>query len=865
MFLKTALPVKTVLVLFFFLLPSPGWGQEGVESYLLPNGLSVVLVEGPFNSLVGTITIVKSGARNESPHLSGVSHLLEHLLFDGTPTRTRADINEGSKLFGGYVNAFTRRSFTTFLTIFPSPFARHALELQADMLFHSSFPEAEVEKEKKVVIEEIRMGKDQPSYHEEKAFRESLFGGTPYGLPVLGREDTVERISREKILEYYKRHYFPGNMILIVMGDFETPQMKEWISSSFGREPMQRGEPGDLPFVLEKRCAIIHCSAETFRPVLKLTFQGPAPSQADFPAFDLLTQALVSGEDSPLKKVMGRGSSGMMGSSPSELDVEDRFSLWTLSIPSPPETAGEVLDGIFAVLREWKDLDENRRKELLVAARADERFSRERFDFFAFFRAHLIAAGGFPLVWEYPERLAGVSAPQMRAALEKYLTGPEARWVAHAIFPAKKGEGTKAKRKEKSYGREVLPSKLTLLASGGGDPGIFAVSVLARGRFYLEPPGKEGIADLLQRLLTRGSSGITAEELDRRLSSLGARFQSVDNPFIPFDDRYLSKEYTYFRFEVLEEFREEGTALLSRIIREPSFLQEEIERKKKEQKEIVMRRQFSPEEVSKMEFHRSLFGEHPFSRCLYGTQESLESITREDLAAFHCRAYAPENLIVSASGSRRAEEILACLRRHFSSWEGGKGDLQALELPPVQEKGERRGVKVHGKKAQEYIQVGILVPEPSAADAPALRVMNAVLSTRLAVQLREKEGLAYSVGSSLEFAKEAGWVRASMGTGKGNRDRALEGMMEIVEGMKENQPTPKEMDEAVHGLWGSLLRSRVTRINQAFYMGVNEHLGLGYRFDEGFFDEIKKVTPEEVQIAARKYLDTSRMVVVWTE
>ncbi|GAF87866.1 unnamed protein product, partial [marine sediment metagenome] len=164
------------------------------------------------------------------------------------------------------------------------------------------------------------------------------------------------------------------------------------------------------------------------------------------------------------------------------------------------------------------------------------------------------------------------------------------------------------------------------------------------------------------------------------------------------------------------------------------------------------------------------------------------------------------------------------------------------------------------QKEQVYIYLGGLLPGISSPDKEALIVMNSILSSNLGLNLREKEGLAYSVGSSVKLDREFGWYIVSMGTRPDNYQKALDGILTQMGRMKTSLPTGEELEKAKNGLWGRMLMYRLSRVNQAFWMGVNQFKGYGYDYDEFYIEKIRAVTPEDVRRVAQTYLDTKNYV-----
>jgi len=182
------------------------------------------------SSAVAYIAIsVKSGTRDEMMHPAGLAHFTEHLIFKGTENRTATIINSCLEKLGGELNAYTSKEETVIHATVLKEDLRTAIDLLLDIAFNSVFPEKEIEKERTVVIEEIKSYKDSPADQIFDDFEEMLFSGTPLAVPVLGKAATLKKIKREDILSYWKTHFIPENMCITVAADMEEGRVLEMI------------------------------------------------------------------------------------------------------------------------------------------------------------------------------------------------------------------------------------------------------------------------------------------------------------------------------------------------------------------------------------------------------------------------------------------------------------------------------------------------------------------------------------------------------------------------------------------------------------------------------------------------------------
>jgi len=196
-------------------------GYTLVEKHTSKNGLRIVLENIPS---VRSVTIgiwVKTGSRNETEDLNGVSHFLEHMFFKGTKTRSPQDIAEAFDAIGGQVNAFTSKEYTCFYAKVMDTHKEKALEILADMFFNSSFDEEEMAREKKVVLEEIRMYEDTPDDIVHDILARASFGDHPLGYPILGTEKQLQSFTPDTLRHYINQRYTPDNVVVSVAGNVD--------------------------------------------------------------------------------------------------------------------------------------------------------------------------------------------------------------------------------------------------------------------------------------------------------------------------------------------------------------------------------------------------------------------------------------------------------------------------------------------------------------------------------------------------------------------------------------------------------------------------------------------------------------------
>ena len=200
----------------------------------LPNGVGLVFKPVPQAHSVAVGVWVRAGGRYESPEHSGVSHFLEHLLFKGTRRRSCEALKQQIEGVGGSLNGFTAEEFTCYIAKVPARHARRAIGALADMVRHPTLTALDTEKEREVILEEIRMYDDSPGQYVHDLFSQLLWPDHPLGMLLSGTIDTVRRITRADIVHYWRQMYQPRNILVAVAGAVDAEAVTREVRAVFG-------------------------------------------------------------------------------------------------------------------------------------------------------------------------------------------------------------------------------------------------------------------------------------------------------------------------------------------------------------------------------------------------------------------------------------------------------------------------------------------------------------------------------------------------------------------------------------------------------------------------------------------------------
>ncbi|RJL26564.1 M16 family metallopeptidase [Bailinhaonella thermotolerans] len=221
-------------------------GAGAVRRTVLPGGLRVVTETMPTVRSVAVGMWVGIGSRDEAPEHTGATHYLEHLLFKGTPSRDALEISAAIEGIGGEINAFTAKEYTCYYARVLDEDLPLAIEVLSDMVTSSLVEADDVEAERGVILEEIAMHDDDPSDVVHEQFAAELFGDIPLGRPILGSVDSINALSRERIVEYYRTYYRPPHTVVAVAGNVDHDQVVALVHAAYSRADAL-GTPGEAP------------------------------------------------------------------------------------------------------------------------------------------------------------------------------------------------------------------------------------------------------------------------------------------------------------------------------------------------------------------------------------------------------------------------------------------------------------------------------------------------------------------------------------------------------------------------------------------------------------------------------------------
>lgn len=870
--------------------------KESFTEHRLDNGIRLIVGERRGSGLVASSVLVRAGAVWETPDLNGAAHFLEHLLFNGTTTRTQEELYADVDRLGAYNNASTRKDYAIFMFLVGAESLDEGLGIHADMLFNSTLPPGKFEKERRIVLEEIAKDHSDPDYFRGLAVDEVLYAGSSYAMPVLGTDTSIRGLDRDAVLEYYHRYYTPANTTVLLLGDMDSDAMIAAAERTYGAATGSTADaqmmPATPPAVSGARCVHVPVGGNT-RSV-RLRMNAPMPGDEDSAAFELLSSILAGGRGARLQRAMEMEPALTVNELYAGVSLVGGRAFFDVSAVVPEDT--DVDQVASRVAGELARLTGERVSEAEVASarvgfRAEEASLREKIHYYGMMRSESILHAPTRALNEQLARHRRVTPDSIREAAERWLSSPDVVVVAAGpgleardeqvttdeigfVVPAGELPGGRLEdvvdaRRAPPRADDAMSPHVVTLTNGlrvivSTDPAsnVLAMHLMALGRSFREPPDQAGIADFLHRLLLHGAGEWDAAAFGALLAAIGASVKTHDNPTIPYDDYYTSPEFSYVRFEALDDYYEEAFELLGAMVTTPRLAESEVERVREEMLRVVADADQSAMATAGLTYRKLLYGEDgAAARPISGTAETIGRITREDLVAFHARYFSPGNLVLAVVTGLPEAVVVRELetRMRFAETPAGSATPEAwtpaMARPLVTAAPERVTEDVGGP--QSGVRVGYAF-DFKPEDEPALEVATLLLSDRMAFQLRERLGLAYSIGSSFSSWGSRGVLTAAMGTRPENVEIAVAGLAEQIDSLAVVRLDVPVLETAVNARVGRMRMRRITRMGQAFYLCMDVLRGEPLMSHDTRLVEMRKVGPDELAQVAATYFDSDR-------
>jgi len=807
--------------------------------FRLDDRLSCVFEQRKGTGVVAVQIWVKVGSRDETVKQAGITHFIEHLIFKGTETVKANEMASRIESLGGSINAFTSYDNTVYHIVVPKQAFGEGLELLVDAVYNPSFPEDEVGKENKVVLEEIKMGEDDP---QRKLFKELFaiaYDGRPYGRPIIGYEETVRNIKREDIRRYFKAHYEPGNMVVVIVGDFDEKAAKTFLEKSLKKKgrvtaPPQpggaaAGNGGQKVKVIEK---------DLREGYLAISYPIPPVTHADTPALDVLGTILGDGESSRLQEQL-KNRQGIVPNIGTYFFSPRDGGLLVVYATFKGDNYQSIVEAVDKEVKkllrggagEWELTKARNMIEAsyIYGAETAQGRARQIGNF-------MTLTGNPDFIDQYLKKIEKVTAADVKRVLGEYVTDREKSLVV--LLPKKASNPHTFK----------LENGLTYTVNRNTASPSLAFRIGFVGGLKEEPKGKNGAFNLLSKMLLRGTKEKDAHAIAKEIDLLaGSMSPYTGRNVFGLSGSFLSKD------------TKNALTLLRELLISSEFRGKEMKTAKEEVYSEIRQRDDDPISGAFRKFNEALYNGHPYGKDPAGTEEDVEGLTLAELKEFYGQYVSPENAVLAISGDVDEKELRALVEQLFSEWKGKRRALKK-ETPHLP---AERDVKIKKDMMQTHLVFGFFGPGLIEEDRYAVEVMAAVLSGmggRIHKILREEKPYAYALTFFNQMAYETGAMGIYIGTDR-KHVKEVEAIVKAEIGRLRTEGfTDKEVSDAKRYITGN----HYIRKQSNNSISTDMCLDTMYGMKAGFFKEwpslIEKVQKEDVNEAAKKYLDLSKMV-----
>ncbi|PIU00505.1 MAG: insulinase family protein [Bdellovibrionales bacterium CG10_big_fil_rev_8_21_14_0_10_45_34] len=857
-----------------------------VQKFQLKNGLTVVLCESHKSPVVSVQMWVRTGSADELKGEEGISHFIEHLVFKGTNqfgVGEIASIVEGS---GGELNAYTSFDQTVFYVTISKQYADTGLNVISQMMGFPKFDSEEIDREREVVIEEIKRSEDSPGRQASRGMFETVFKGHPYSIPVIGYSENVKKFSPKKIREFFESRYNPENMFLVVCGDFENDDMRARVDRHFSthaKRKLRHSVRNKAP--RQKKPRLFLRQSEFEENFVQISFPIPGVKETDVPALDLMALVLGQGESSRLvSKVRNElnlaTTIGCYAYTPKDSGV------FSISISYRETNIGNLLSAVgeqLLLMRELPvELEELERS--LSILEGEELYSIETVDGLSSKVGNYEFHFDDPAYFEtYLRQLQSVTRKDILRVSKKYIdpTGMsvtalvksdlkeidyELKKFVNDFTLAIDSLNTLAAEEapERSVNRRPLgfqvgksedstpelvrlACNVDVLLRPNHDAPSVSMKLASLGGARAESAEKLGLTQLASSVWPASTSNFTEQRLSHETEKLAASIRG-----------FAGRNSMGLGVDMLAPHSAEVWALLEEIVGNFRIQPEIFEREKSHQLDHILSKKDNPAQICIQNFYDLIFSGHPYGREPEGDIETLKNITERDIESCAREHLGRGRLKISISGSFEKEETLKRIEKLVKPLKNYEHDL-FVSVPLAQLIANKK-VYVQQKKEQSHIVVGCRGLSFKSEDRFALLLIQSILAGqggRLFLNLRDKASLAYTVSPLKMEGVEGGYFGVYIGCSPEKAKLAISMIHSELQRLVDDMVPSLELERSQKYLIGrhdiDLQRNSAIASSMLF-----DHIyGVPFNQYLNFSENIKKITAHEIKDLAQKLFTQS--------
>lgn len=828
--------------------------------YQAKNGQIIIVKQVKSNPIVVIDTWVKTGSINENDQNTGVSHFLEHLFFKGTKRNPLGTFDRILESKGAVTNAATSKDFTHYYIKIPSKDFDLALELHADMLLYPAIPQSEMDRERKVVLEEIAKDKNSPNELVYENLTELIYKVHPYKREVIGKSAVIENITRDEIFDYYNKHYVPENMITVVVGDVDPDYAAKKIEQEFCKKSVKPEKVlyKKEPPITQQRVKIDKFACDS--GYMMIGFRGTNAVHKDEFALDILASILGDGRSSRFYQNIKEQKQLVNSISVGNGSFKDD-GIFYISSNFQPENKDKVLESVFEEIKKIQECgvtqeEVERAKSIIVR---DSHYSRESVSNIAMEMGYTVLLTGDAKNYDkYLEDIKNVTPQEVQRAARKYLG--ENKSAVSVVLPenfnekkcsaCKKIEKNRtAKLVKSAYNTDKyeLDNGATLLLNQHQVNDIIAISILAKGGTFFEKT--PGVASLMSATMIKGTQNYSQNELAQIMEENGIKIMPSSGADSFVVDVVTTKEEFKKTLDILDE-----------VINRANFATEDIDKARKIMLNSIKAKRDVPINKAMEEYNSLIYEGSVYSNTNKILEKTLPKITQNQIKEYYNTIFYPQNLVISVNGDVDKNYVINKMSEIFNSKNGTKFEYtkHSNDIPKI--KTMKKLVSPIKDLQTAWLFMGWQTDGTmNQKDFATLQVIDSFMGTgmssRLFRNLREKQGLAYQVGSGFSPNVLRGKYTIYIGTNPATVKVAKDGIMKQIQILKTQDVGEEELQNAKDLLIGQYILALETNLDKAGALANYEASGRGFEFINKYADLIQSVTAKDIKDVANKYFN----------
>lgn len=864
---------------------------EGIDEYRLPNGLQVLLVPDDSKPTTTVNLTLRVGSRHENYGETGMAHLLEHLMFKGTPTHPKVWAEfEKRGLAANGTTGMDRTNYTASFSANEDNLNWYVGWL-ADAMVNSFIARKDLDTEMTVVRNEMEMGENSPERTLYKKTLATMFDWHSYGKDTIGARADVENVDIPRLQAFYRTYYQPDNATLIVSGRFAPAKVLATVARGFGKikkptrklptlytlDPAQDGE----------RSVFVRRTGGT--PIFFAGYHVPAGADPDYAAVELL--AFVMG-DTPSGRLHKRLTEKQLAAGTyafSQAMAEPGFAIFGAQLAPGQDierARSEMLATLEATVAEPVSEAEVERARAKWLKSWEQSFTNPEAVGHAL--SEYVSLGDWRLFFLLRDRVREVKPADVQRVATQYLLPanrtlgtyvptdkpqrpPEPRQVdiaqqmksfkpQAAAAVAEAFEATPANIDKRTQHLTLGGLKVALLPKGTRGGAVRAALVL---RFGDEKSlfGSNAVPDMVSALLDKGTRTLTREQLQDRFDQLKTEV-SIGS----------SAGQVQVQLTSRREHLPAAIALVGEMLRTPAFPPAALDEVKRQSLAGIEQQRKQPEAVAATAIARASNpyprGDVRYARTFDEMVAEVNAVTLEQVRDFHGKFYGAKKGEFAAVGDFDAAAVRKALETAFGDWSAGM-PYARVPRPLVPVKPERLLIPVPDNQNATMLVRQPVPLNDGDADYPALAMANFLLggggNSRLWKRIREGEGLSYDVRAQVDWngvEPNSQWVGSAIFAPQ-NQAKVEKAFREEVARAQKEGFTAQELAEGQRGLLNFRRLSRAQDGSVAGAWVRNLYLGRTFQYSAQVDEKLAKLTVDDVNAALRKYLTPDEVVAVF--